>query len=216
MATSSRRFPALVPRLAGCAALVAVAAGCDPCLTSERTQLTLTASFSGDPAMSSERSVFDDEEDDEFSVWRAAIANASTPLPAFGLVALQALDASGVPRQQLLLSLPLPLSPGQSLPIAPAVATQGRFTFARVVRDDPNFPLPADAVGLWFLSGPTPDDQLADRGQSSSGTATVTSVSPLRLHLTATVSYPAVGGRPATTFDGDIAFSVTETSMCAG
>jgi len=113
-----------------------------------------------------------------------------------------------------MLSLPFPLSPGQSLPIAPAVATQGSFSFAMIIPDDPNFPLPTDAVGLWLLRGP-PLDQQADRGQSPSGTATVTSVSPLRLHLTATVSYPATSGRPATTFDGDIVFSTTETSMCA-
>ena len=166
--------------------------------------------------MSSSRSAFEDEADGEFSVWRAAIANASPPGRGFGIVHLQALDASGVPREQLLLSLPFPLSPGQALPVATAVATQGRATFARVVPDDPNLPLPTDALGLWFLSGPTPDDDLADRAQSSSGTATVTSVSPLRLHLTATVSYPAASGRPARTFDGDIVFSVIETSMCAG
>ena len=166
--------------------------------------------------MSSERSAFEDEADDEFSAWRAAIANASTALPGIGVVRLQALDASGVPRQQLRLSLPFPLSSGQSLPIASAVATQSSLPFTQVAPDDPNFPLPTDAVGLWFLSGPTPDDQQADRVQSSSGTATVTSVSPLRLHLTATVSYPAASGRPATTLEGDVAFSETETSICAG
>ncbi len=212
---SSRRRLELLPRLAGCAALVAVAAGCDPCLTSERTHLTLTASFSGDPALSSTRSAFEDEADDDFSIWTAAIANASAPLPGFGIVSLLALNASGGESLQLMLSLPFPLSPGQSLPIASAAATQGSFSFAVVMPDDPNFPLPTDALGLWLLRGP-PLDQQADRGQSSSGTATVTSVSPLRLHLTATVSYPPASGRPATTFDGDIVFSATETSMCAG
>jgi hypothetical protein len=205
----------VLARLACCAALVAGAAGCDPCRTSERAQVTLTASFEGDPALSTTRSAFEDEAAADFAAWRAAIGDPSSAPAGSGVVVLQPPGASGGPGRQLLLSLPFPLAAGQSLPIASAVATQGRPTFSLVAPDDP-FPLPTDAVGLWFIGGSTSEDLLAAREQSASGTATVIGVSPLRLHLTATVSYPPPSGRPAATIDGDVGFSATAAEICAG
>jgi hypothetical protein len=196
----------------GCAAVVATLSACEPCLGAKRTETTLTASLSGGANFSVEAPASGGAMDDTRS-WETTIRDASTGPPGIGLVGLQFRDISDVALQQLLLTLPFPLSRNQSLAIVSSPAAQGRPTFSFVPTDDPNGSPPTDAVGLWFLSGPNRTDFEADREQVSSGTLEVTSVSPLRLHLAATVTYP-VSGRPSRSFDGDVVFAISRTSMC--
>lgn len=141
--------------------------------------------------------------------WHLAIDDASAATGGSGIVNLVALDG-----EALSLRLPFPLSTGQALSITGEVSLAARgmtFTFGGAAGD-------ATVVGAWLaLCPPGATDlscNLAERKEVVDGSLRVESVRPLRVHVTADVSYGDATALAPVTLDGDLVFAATEGTRC--
>jgi hypothetical protein len=144
----------------------------------------------------------------EFVAWQAAIEDASKAAPSSSVLALNG------PGGTLYLDIPLPLTTGQTLPVA-VDDTLSALSFANVGP-------PRDTLGARFedfcTTAQSGDLQTCLAYQPPiQGTAQVTSTSPLVIHLDFTIEgWPGGTIPPHLVVRGDLVFKATRGRTCPG